>query len=73
MGLREEIKSRIAIKDMTMTEVVNELNERLDKDYSLANFSSKLSRSTLKYEEIEEIADILGYEIKWVEKEKDQR
>lgn len=58
---------------MTMTEVVNELNERLDKDYSLANFSSKLSRSTLKYEEIEEIADILGYEIKWVEKEKDQR
>jgi len=73
VGLREEIKSRIAIKDMTMTEVVNELNERLDKDYSLANFSSKLSRSTLKYEEIEEIADILGYEIKWVEKEKDQR
>ena len=35
---------------------------------ALQNLSNKLSRGTIKYSEIKQIADILGYEIKWIKK-----
>lgn len=36
---------------------------------SIQNLSQKLKRNTIKYQEMLDIADFLGYEIRWVKKE----
>lgn len=33
------------------------------------NLSQRIKRDSFKYEELEEIAELLGYEIRWVKKE----
>lgn len=48
-----------------MNEVVKRINEKYNKNISIANFSNKLARGTIKYREVHEIADILGYEMVW--------
>ncbi len=44
------------------------LSARMGRDYSLANFSAKLVRGSLSYNEVLIIAEILGYEIKFIDK-----
>lgn len=44
------------------------LGERLKKKYTLDNLSHKPRKETISYREIKLIADILGYEIKFVPK-----
>ena len=63
MKLREQIKSLLAAKGVTMKNVSEMLSEKMGKNYSLANLSSKLKRGTLTYNEIILITDFLGYEI----------
>lgn len=36
---------------------------------SIQNLSQKLKRNTIKYQEMLDIADFLGYEIRWLKKE----
>lgn len=68
MGIKEDIKSLIVKSGITMSEVVNLLNERYNKNDSVQNLSNKLTRGTLKYSEALEIADVIGYEIEWTKK-----
>ena len=68
MPLREELKALIIKSGWTMTSVVSELNKRHGTNTTVQNFSSRLIRSTLKYHEVEEILDIIGYTIKWIPK-----
>ena len=35
---------------------------------SLSNFSGKLKRGTIRYSEVLDIADVLGYDIVWKKK-----
>lgn len=67
--VREQIKSLLGAKDITMKEVAKMLTEKTGKQYSLANLSSKLKRGTLIYNEVLLIADFLGYEINFTEKQ----
>ncbi len=69
MGIKEDIKAFIVRAGFTMTQVVEELNKRNGTNYSLANFSKKINNETIRYNEVLEIADIIGYEIEWFEKE----
>lgn len=69
MALKDELKAAIIRSGFTMTQVVELLNEKYDRDISIQNFSSKLRRESLKYTEVEEILDIIGYKITW-EKDK---
>lgn len=52
-----------------MTQVVEQLNAKYDRDISIQNLSSKLRRESLKYTEVQEVLDIIGYSIVW-EKDK---
>ena len=36
---------------------------------SVSNFSNKLRRESLRFREVVELADVLGYDIEWVPKE----
>jgi hypothetical protein len=52
---------------------MQEVCDRLHDDYgwsdSVSNFSNKLRRESLRFREIVELADVLGYDIEWVPKE----
>lgn len=67
--IHNEIKAYIAKSGMTLTEVVNlmNLNRSEDNQTSIQNISNKISRGTIKYSEILEIASILNMNIKWCE------
>lgn len=43
------------------------MNEGLptDKQTTVQNISNKLTRGTIKYSEVKEIAEIIGMEIEW--------
>lgn len=56
-----------------MTQVVEELNLRHNRDTSVQNFSAKLKRESLKYTEVAEILNIIGYEIKWIPVENNKK
>lgn len=68
MGQKEEIKSIIVKSGFTMIDVVNKINENTGRTETPSNFSNKLRRGTLKYKEAEDIAEAIGYRIKWLEK-----
>ena len=65
MSLKDDLKALIIKSGWTMTQVVEELNKRYDRDTSVQNFSAKLKRESLKYTEVVEVLDIIGYEISW--------
>lgn len=68
MSFKDDLKAIIIKSGWTMTSVVNEINNRNQTDYTVQNFSAKLSRGTLKYLEVVEVLDIIGYKIEWVAK-----
>lgn len=59
MGAREKIKSILAVENMTMTLLATKINT------SVNNLSNKLRNRTITYDLVEEIADILGYDIEF--------
>ncbi len=65
MNIRNEIKARIVLKGTTMSEVVRKLSVVHGWSASAPNLSDKLKRGTLRYSEVIELADVLGYDIIW--------
>lgn len=68
--IRNEVKSKLAENGYSLTYVVEQMNKSRDKEHQTTtqNISNKLTRGTIKYSEIKEIADIIGYIIKWEKK-----
>lgn len=68
--IKWQVKSMLAKQKKTLTEVVDEINKRHPerKKTTIQNISNKLTRGTIKYSEILEIADIIGVQIWWTEK-----
>lgn len=71
MNVRNEIKAQIICTGMTMQEVVDLLSQEYDWSDSVSNLSAKLQRESIRYKEVLELADVLGYEIVW-QKRRDQ-
>lgn len=67
-NMKNEVKAQITRKGYSMTKLAELLNEKCNKNTSVQSISNKLSRGTISYKEILEIADVLGYEIIWKEK-----
>lgn len=59
MSIREDIKVLLAQENVTMQSVAEKLNS------SVQNLSNKLRSKTIKFEEVREITDILGYDIEF--------
>ena len=64
--IKNEVKSYIIREGFTMKKIAGLLDN--ESKVALQNLSNKLSRGTIKYSEIKQIADILGYEIMWIKK-----
>lgn len=69
--VKNEIKGYISSSGWTITDIVEKMNESLptEKKTTVQNISNKLTRGTIKYSEVIEIADIIGMKIEWNKKE----
>ena len=65
MSVRNEIKAQIVRAGMTMQEVVDLLHDKYGWSDSVSNLSAKLQRESIRYKEVLELADGLGYDIVW--------
>ncbi len=65
--VHNELKAIIAQNGLTLTEVVNRMNQRRspDSQTTVQNISNKLTRGTIKYSEVLEIASAIGLKISW--------
>lgn len=66
MSIYEELKSTIAYEATTMTNVAKLLKAKKNRNLTMNNLSRKLRSKTIKYEEVRDILDVLGYDIKFV-------
>lgn len=64
-NLRNEIKSYIVRQGMTMQEVVDLLRDEHGWSDSVSNLSAKLQRESIRYKEVMQLADVLGYDLIW--------
>ena len=68
MDLRNEVKSYIVREGMTMCGLLERLSASRGWSRSRSNFSGKLKRGTIRYAEVKDIADELGFDIIWVKR-----
>lgn len=71
-NIRNEVKAQIVRAGFTMQELVDRLHDDYGWSDSVSNLSAKLQRESIRYREIIELADVLGYEIVW-QKRRDAR
>ena len=64
-NVKEQIKILLADRDVKMKDLVLELAQKVGSSTSLSNFSCKLKRGTLTYNEVLDICDILDYDIEF--------
>lgn len=72
MNIRNEVKAQIIRAGFTMQELVDRLSDEYDWSDSVSNLSAKLQRESIRYKEVVELADVLGYDIVW-QKRRDNR
>ena len=72
MSIRNEIKAQIVRAGFTMQELVDRLAEEYGWSNSVSNLSAKLQQESIRYEEVVELPDVLGYDIAW-QKRRDNR
>ena len=65
MNVRNEIKAQIIRAGFTMQEAVDLLHDEYGWADSVSNLSDKLQRESIRYKEVVELADALGYELIW--------
>ena len=63
--VREQIKILLVQEDVKMKDLALQMQEKFDKKYTLQNLSQRLKRGTVSYNEVLEIAEVLGYKIKF--------
>ena len=63
MSSKETVKILLVKREMTIKTLAEKLTELTGKNYSRSSLSSKINRSSLNYDEMEDIAKVLGYKI----------
>ena len=63
MNIKEEIKVIIARRGTTLKKVCEILSQKTSKHYSYNNISNKLRNETIKFNEVQQIFEILNYEL----------
>lgn len=64
---RQKIKSFLAMNGCTLKEVVEKMNaNHPDTPTTAQNITNKLARETIKFSEVVEIAELLGYSVEFI-------
>ena len=69
MGIKEDIKSIIVKSGFSIIQVSEELNKKFNRNTTPQNLYKKINNETLKFKDVIEIADVIGYECQWVKKQ----
>lgn len=69
MSIVNELKKILLDVNVNLTELAQALEKRLSKPYSMQNLSNKLRKETITHREMLIIADILGYDLKFIRRE----
>ena len=69
MSIINELKKILLDVNINLTEPAQALGKRLNKPYSMQNLSNKLRNETITHREMIIIADILGYDLKFVRRD----
>ena len=69
MSIINELKKFLLDVNVNLTELAQALSKKLNKPYSMQNLSNKLRKETITHREMIIIADILGYDLKFVRRE----
>lgn len=64
MSSREELKILIMREALTVKKLAEILREKTGKYYTQRSLQNKISLSSLNYDEMETIANLLGYRIR---------
>ena len=62
---RNDIKAYIVRAGFTMQELLERLHDDYGWSDSISNLSATLQRESIRYREVIELADVLGYYIVW--------
>lgn len=57
------VKTMLLMRGLSMRKLAKILTDKNKKNCSQSNISQKLSKGTIRFNEVKEIADILGYKI----------
>lgn len=63
MSIKAKIKSLLALEEIKLNELVVLLKEKHNKDILPNTLSKQLNREIIRYKDVEEILDVIGYEI----------
>jgi hypothetical protein len=69
MSSKEELRILIMREALTVQKLADLLVKHTGKRYTQRSLQNKISLSSLNYDEMETIADLLGYEIKITKKQ----
>ena len=72
MSVRNEVKAQIIRAGYSMQEAFDLLHDEYGWSDSVSNLFAKVQRESIRYKEVKELADVLGYDIVWV-KRRDER
>ena len=65
LNIRNEIKSIIVREGLSLSDVMDRMHRDYGWSSNVSNFTGKLGRGSLRYTEVLELADALGYDIEW--------
>ena len=68
--IKEQIKILLVQEKLMLKELAEKINQNTDKKCTPDSLSQKLRRGSLTYNETLLIADLLGYDIKFIKREK---
>ncbi len=67
--IMNDLKKVLLDVNVSLTELAQALSKKLGKPYSMQNLSNKLRNETITHREMLIIADILGYDLKFIRRE----
>lgn len=64
ISVREVVKMMLLRRNVSLSALAKEMNERYGYSLTQSNLSRKLINETVKYTEFQDIATILGYKVR---------
>lgn len=68
MDVRNYLKSLLALKCITIKKLAEMMTKKTGKKYTMRSLASKFARESISMKEVYIIAELIGYEIKFIEK-----
>ena len=65
---KDQVKILLVQENLLLKTLADKLGKKMNKRYAADNLSQKLRRGTFSYDEMLLIAELLGYEIRFVKK-----